>query len=136
MVEYSLAAGVRAKVDRLRLRLGGWSDGDLAAMLHTSRGAGENTDVKNERTRVERAMAGAAARGGEGGDGGRGEGEADTVLIGGLTKVSEKRVRVVCRSLVFRGLGVSVLRAAPCLRLLQRFLLAWCVRVGRCGTYG
>ncbi|CAN0413407.1 unnamed protein product, partial [Laminaria digitata] len=28
VVEYSLAAGVRGKADRLRLRLGGWSDGD------------------------------------------------------------------------------------------------------------
>lgn len=86
-MEYSLAAGVRAKVDHLRLRLGGWSDGDLVAMLRTSRGASEDTDVKNERIRVERAMAG-STRGGEAGSGGRGEEEeADTVLISGLAKV-------------------------------------------------
>lgn len=93
MVEYSLAAGVRARVDRLRLRLGGWSDGDLAAMLRTSRGASEDKDVKDERTRVERAMAGTTMEGGgegiAGRDGSRGEteAEADTVLIRGLTKV-------------------------------------------------
>lgn len=87
-MEYSLAAGVRAKVDRLRLRLRGWSDEDLAAMLRASRGASEDSDVKNERTRVERAMgASGVTRGERGVIGARGEEEADTVLIRGLTKV-------------------------------------------------
>lgn len=90
MVEYSLAAGVRAKVDRLRLRLGGWSAADLAAMLRTSGGAAEDRDVKNERIRVERAMARTARGGGRAarrsGSAGEEE-EADTVLIRGLTKV-------------------------------------------------
>ena len=57
MVEYSLAAGVRGKADRLRLLLGGWSDGDVAKMLAASRGPSEDCDVKEERLRVDEAMA-------------------------------------------------------------------------------
>ncbi len=94
VVDYSLAAGgIRAQADRLRLRLGGWADEDLAALLLSSRGAGEDRDVKEERERVDRAMAtairgrtgagGAAGAGGQGGE----EEEPDTVLIRGLTKV-------------------------------------------------
>lgn len=91
MVEYSLAAGVRGKADRLRLRLGGWSDGDLAKMLAASKGPSEDCDVKEERLRVDEAMARAreGSRGGvvPAGVGGAGGVEADTVLIRGLTKV-------------------------------------------------
>lgn len=86
MVEYSLAAGVRAKADRLRLRLGGWSDRDLAAMLAVSRGGSEDKDVRDERFRVEEAMTGATGSGGGGGGTGSRQGAADTVLIRGLTK--------------------------------------------------
>lgn len=103
-MEYSLAAGgIRAQADRLRLRLGGWSDQDLAALLLSSRGAGEDKDVKDERERVDRAMATAirgAAGAGAGGQGAGGE-EPDTVLIRGLTKVHGTRVKEdVCRGCV------------------------------------
>lgn len=95
-MEYSLAAGVRAKADRLRLRLGGWSDRDLTAMLAISRGVSEDNDVRNERIRVERAMA-RAIGGGGGGRGGSGsgsrQGAGDTVLIRGLTKVCTLHLR-------------------------------------------
>eukprot|EP00752_Nemacystus_decipiens_P003898 g3578.t3 len=119
VVEYSLAAGVRAKVDRLRLRLGGWSDADLAAMLRTSTGASEDADVKNERTRVERAMA-AAIRGGGWGNGARGEEEeADTVLIGGLTKVYPAPMSSAHKSpkCAVRGLNLGV-KKGECFGLL------------------
>lgn len=79
MVEYSLAIGLRAKVDRLRLRLGGWADRDLTTMLTISRGPSEDPDVKEERLRVDQAMAMARATEEETG--------ADTVLIRGVTKV-------------------------------------------------
>lgn len=87
MVEYSLAAGVRAKADRLRLRLSGWSDRDLATMLAISRGDSEDEDVQKERIRVERAMTRAMGGGGSGSERGSRQGAADTVLIRGLTKV-------------------------------------------------
>lgn len=91
VVEYSLAAGVRGNADRLRLRLGGWSDWDLAKMLAASQGPSEDCDVKEERLRVDEAMARAreGSRGGvvPGGVGRVGGVEADTVLIRGLTKV-------------------------------------------------
>lgn len=96
MLEYSLAAGVRAKVDRFRLRLGGWTDHDLDEMLATSRGPKEDEDVKAERLRVDRAMSNREDSGVTPGDGVREtkagndseEGDGiDTVLIQGLTKV-------------------------------------------------
>eukprot|EP00903_Cladosiphon_okamuranus_P005738 g5694.t1 len=122
VVEYSLAAGVKAKVDHLRLRLGGWSDGDLAAMLRTSRGASEDADVKIERVRVEHAIAMAGStRGGERGDGGGGqEEETDTVLISGLAKVypaplsSARKSRPKC---AIRGLSLGV-KKGECFGLL------------------
>lgn len=80
-VEYSLAAGVRSKADRLRLRLAGWSNKDLADMLLQSRGDSEDADVRAERLRVDTAAGrrrGAAAA----------AAMADTVLIQGLTKVT------------------------------------------------
>lgn len=92
-MEYSLAAGVRGKADRLRLRLGGWSSRDLGAMLRTSTGVSEDKDVKDERERVDRAYSAAAEGWGRGqggtavGNGAGREGRADTVLIRGLTKV-------------------------------------------------
>ena len=87
MVEYSLAAGVRAKASRLRLLLGGWSEHDLATMLAVSKGPSEDCDVKEERLRVDEAMARARDGYRGGGVGGAGGVEADTVLIRGLTKV-------------------------------------------------
>lgn len=86
LVEYGLAAGVRSKMDRLRLALGGWTRRDLDSMLSVSRGDSEDVDVREERLRVDGAMA-------EGGVGRAREGdeavERDTVLIQGLTKVRD-----------------------------------------------
>lgn len=99
MLEYSLAAGVRAKVDRFRLRLGGWTDQDLGEMLATSRGAREDEDVRAERLRVDLAMSGRGGTRATPGNGVREEMKAgneteavdlvDTVLIQGLTKVKD-----------------------------------------------
>lgn len=88
IVEYSLAAGVRAKADRFRLRLGGWSDQNLAAMITASKGPDEDCDVKAERLRVDEAMTRARREGN--GRGARHD-DTNTVLIRGLTKVQAPR---------------------------------------------
>lgn len=81
VVEYSLAAEVRAKLDQWRLRMGGWTNRDLDGMLAESRGQSEDADVRAERTRVSAALAaGAEACAGE-------PGRVDTILIQALAKV-------------------------------------------------
>lgn len=76
-VEYSLAAGVRSKLDRWRLWMGGWTTQDLDNMLAQSRGQEEDIDVRTERMRVDGAGMGWAERR-----------DAGTILIQGLSKVS------------------------------------------------
>lgn len=81
VVEYSLAAEVRAKLDQWRLRVGGWTKRDLDGMLAESRGRSEDADVRAERVRVADALAaGAEAGAGE-------HGRVDTILIQALAKV-------------------------------------------------
>ena len=81
VVEYSLAAEVRAKLDHWRLRVGGWTKRDLDGMLAESGGQSEDADVKAERARVAAALAaGAETDAGE-------RGRLDTILIQALAKV-------------------------------------------------
>ena len=117
MLEYSLAAGVRAKVDRFRLRLGGWKDQDLDEMLATSRGPREDEDVRAERLRVDRAMSSRGDTRAMPEDGVRemkAENESetgdaiDTVLIRGLTKVRD--VGAFLFLCLFKCFSVSRLR--------------------------
>ena len=108
-MEYSLAAGVRAKVDRFRLRLGGWTDQDLGDVIASSTDADEDRDVKAERLRVDQAMGRlgrSRAPPGNGDQDSTAETETgmDTVLIRGLAKVG---------SISFVSL-VLVLVFAPC----------------------